>query len=567
MTRESVRFADWRSLRTALFAGQFLVRPAAHSDESFLGYRLRVADANGLANPNWLECIQRTLPKSHGLARWCPHCLATVNGYWREEWHTGRAACLIHGCWLASVCGRCLRALRWKQVRFVLCICGASLCDVKVDNFSPEVLRLIGGQTDSNTELLSVKERWSLARFIGALAQFGLQGKPLKKASRRTENIEQTLLTTGASLIADQSACFDLLDRLRTPQVGGNNVPLLSEVFPHLLTMLRKQLNEAERGWMFNLLNAYTTYSSLRGTAMIWERRGVGDPLNKGTQDSRKARNPAIANVLGQTGVVIPIRRTQSGRQKFVISRAELHGLRETQRRLVSVKTAARCAGLSTRRIQALAKAGLIASAGVRIDMRSVDSLVGELATACVWDMSALVDPVSLVEALRLYVPVDGSAAFFDRLKNGSARLACEPKNVPTLHHMFSERNEVISAVAVPVAESSQISIVEAARRISVKQEVMYHLINIGLVKTRMGKLRRRAARVVDVDDLQKFTEQFLPLFTVAKTMGISAREAPDWARQHGIEIVTGPSVDGGRQYWIRRRTSVEILRSVGREA
>ncbi|MFM0086898.1 hypothetical protein PQR46_08155 [Paraburkholderia sediminicola] len=549
---------DWRSQGTTLFAGSFALRPAAHVDESFLGYRLRLADANGVPNPNWISCIDSSLPKSHGLARWCPHCLATVNGYWREEWHTGRAACFIHGCWLASVCGRCRRALRWKQVRFVLCTCGASLCDVKVDNFSPELLRLFGDQTDSNTELLSVKDRWSLARFIGALAQFGLQGKPLKKASRRTENIEQILLTTGASLIADQLAGFDLLDRLRTPQVGGNNVPLLSEVFPHLLTMLRKQLNEAERGWMLDLLNAYTTYSSLRGTAVIWERRGVGGPLNKGAYDSRKARNPAIASVLAQTGMVIPVRRTQSGRQKFVISRAELHDLRETQRRLVSVKTAARYAGLSTRRIQALAKAGLIASAGARIDMGSVDSLLGELATACVRDMSALVEPVSLVEALRLYVPVEGSAAFFDRLKNCSVRVTCESDNAPTLHHMFSERNEVISAVAVPVAESSQISIVEAARRISVKQEVMYHLINIGLLRTREGKLGRRAARVVDVNDLEKFTEQFLPLIAVARTIGVSVREAPDWARQHGIEVVSGPSVDGGRQYWIRRPVGAE---------
>jgi len=34
---------------------------------------------------------------------------------------------------------------------------------------------------------------------------------------------------------------------------------------------------------------------------------------------------------------------------------------------------------------------------------------------------------------------------------------------------------------------------------------------------------RLKVARVVDIDNLQKFTEQFLPLFTAAKTMGISA--------------------------------------------
>ncbi|GAB2871644.1 hypothetical protein GCM10027093_04100 [Paraburkholderia jirisanensis] len=280
--------------------------------------------------------------------------------------------------------------------------------------------------------------------------------------------------------------------------------------------------------------------------------------------NGRKARNATIATMLEQTDVVIPIRRTRSGRQKFVISRAELHALRETQSLLVSVKTAARYAGMSTRRMQALANAGLITSSRARIEMRSVDSLLGKLVTACDCDASALEDRVSLAEALRLYVPVEVSAAFFDRLMSRSVRLAREPDGAPTLRYMFVDRSSVTSAVAVPIAESSQISIVEAARRLGVKQEVMYHLINIGLVRTRTGKLRRRAARVIDVDDLQEFTDQFVPLFAMAKVMGISARKAPRWARQQGIEIVTGPSIDGGRQYWIRKPAGVEISRSVG---
>jgi hypothetical protein len=135
------------------------------------------------------------------------------------------------------------------------------------------------------------------------------------------------------------------------------------------------------------------------------------------------------------------------------------------------------------------------------------------------------------------------------------------------LRDIYADRGEVISAAQVPTESSSGISIVDAARRLGVKQEVMYHLINIGLVRTRTGKLRRRAARVVDVYDLQKFTEQFLPLISVAKALGLSAREAPAWARRHGIEIVTGPSVDGGRQYWIRRQVSPEFSGSVEREA
>ncbi|WP_186308536.1 hypothetical protein, partial [Paraburkholderia sp. BCC1885] len=149
------------------------------------------------------------------------------------------AAFFDHQFWLTSLCSVFRRMLHWKQVLFATCSCGASLHCANVDQFSVQVLNLLGEQTDSNSALLSVVERWNLARFLGALSQFGLQGKPLKKASRQTENVDQLLVTVGAPLIADQSACFELLDRLRAPQASVKNVPLLSEVFPHLLVMLR----------------------------------------------------------------------------------------------------------------------------------------------------------------------------------------------------------------------------------------------------------------------------------------------------------------------------------------
>lgn len=567
MGHEPSQSMGWRSRGSALFAGHFLVRPFAHVDESFLGYRLRVAFANGLSNPDWLVCIESSLPKTHGVARWCPYCLADPHTYWREDWYTGPAACFDHQCWLTSECSVCRRMLHWKQVRFATCSCGASLHCANVDPFSVEVLNLLGEQTDSNSALLSVVERWNLARFLGALSQFGLQGKPLKKASRQTENVDQLLVTVGAPLIADQSACFELLDRLRAPQASVKNVPLLSEIFPNLLVILRRQLDEAQRGWMLNVLDKYVTSSSHRGLTMLWERKGTACRANKDLRCLRNTRNPAIANMLEQTGETIPVRRTRAGRKKFAISEEDLQRLRDTQRSLVPLKTAARYAGMSTRRIQALAQAGLIASNGTRIDTRSIDRLLSNIVEAGVRDVPAVGNPVSIAEALRLYVPVEASAAFFNYLMNGVVRLVVESDKVPALRQIIADRGHVISAVQMPVESCSQISIVEAARRLGVKQEVMYHLINIGLVRTRMGKLRRRVARIVDADELTKFSQQFLPLSTVARAMGISARQAPNWAREHGIEIVTGPSVDGGRQYWIRRRASVGVPLNVGSKA
>lgn len=107
-------------------------------------------------------------------------------------------------------------------------------------------------------------------------------------------------------------------------------------------------------------------------------------------------------------------------------------------------------------------------------------------------------------------------------------------------------------------------SIVEAARRLGIKQEVMYHFVNVGLVRTRIARLRNRTIRAVNIDDLRTFTATFLPLAVFARSAGISVRNAPDWAVQHGIEIITGPSIDGGRQYWIRKPVDWDGSASIG---
>lgn len=91
---------------------------------------------------------------------------------------------------------------------------------------------------------------------------------------------------------------------------------------------------------------------SLRhGSVVLWERKGAAGRPDEEPHSRQKTRNPAIANMLAQTGSTVPVRRTRSGRQKFVISHADLQRLRTTQRSLIPLKTAARYAGMSTRRI------------------------------------------------------------------------------------------------------------------------------------------------------------------------------------------------------------------------
>lgn len=443
--------------------------------------------------------------------------------------------------------------LRWNRTRFAACACGALLRDAPIVPFSAELQDLVDEQHDTSTGRLALEEKWHVARFLGALYSFGLGGKPLKKASRQRENVEQRFVTVGASLVADRLACFELFDRLRVSQTGERNVPLLSEAFPQLLTMLRKQLSEVEGQWVRDALSDYVTHSAHNGSPVIWERQGVGKRNSCKPYDVQRARNPAVTIMLKRTGTTVPVRRTRTGRRKFVISSAELQGIRDVQRSRVHLKAAARHAGMSVGRMRALVNAELITSSQGRIDLRSVDRLLGNIATNGAGDIAAFDDPICLTEALRLYVPVSGSAEFFRALVEKGIELASEPGKTPALRNIFIDRRKASCIVRGLAETGSPISVVEAARLLGVKQEVMYHLVNKGLLKTRAGKLGRRTARVVDFGDLRNFTEQFLPLIAAANGAGICARDAPNWARRQGIEIVTGPLVDGGRQYWIRR--------------
>ncbi|KVC92347.1 hypothetical protein WI76_03835 [Burkholderia ubonensis] len=247
-----------------------------------------------------------------------------------------------------------------------------------------------------------------------------------------------------------------------------------------------------------------------------------------------------------------------------MVNETDVQRLMEIQRSFVAPKTAARYIGMSVKRVEALAKAGLIDTNGKRINTKSLDRLLDSILTASGQGIRPLDDPISLAEALRLYVSIDASAAFFCLLVDGKIRPVVAHDQTPTLRTIYVDKGDAISANRTPSESETLMSIVEAARRLGIKQEVMYHLVNAGLVRTRIARLRNRTMRAINIDDLRDFTATFLPLAVFARSVGISVRNAPDWAVQHGIEIIMGPSVDGGRQYWIRKPVDWDASASIG---
>lgn len=93
----------------------------------------------------------------------------------------------------------------------------------------------------------------------------------------------------------------------------------------------------------------------------------------------------------------------------------------------------------------------------------------------------------------------------------------------------------------------------QCAVRLGLKQEVVYHLVRKGLIRTRRARSGRRQAQVVTLAMLHAFEDTYESLSCAAVRAGMDHRRGLQWARANGVALVTGPGVDGGRQYFVRR--------------
>lgn len=548
---------DAAELGVHLFASALLIRPAFRNDESLLGYKLRVAHLNGI-NPHWLAVSREAglTFKGLGAAHWCAYCIAGSDRYWRAQWETRDSACFRHHCWLSERCSGCGRQMSWRRARFDRCACGYSLADVEAVSFSPEIKVLLATEHPSELRelyLLSPAQRWNLARAVGAFATFGLRGKPFKRLSSRSPELARSIIERGAEILLSDERAISFLHRLRVMSTA-NGIPLVSEVFPGFLTFLRKNLDDAEQGWVLDLLDRYVSYTATRSSPVIWESKRLIKDARANSSPSAKPRAHRIVSVLADQGISPNVRRTKAGRLKVAISDSEWQNVERRRSAMLAPKTAARKYGLSVPRLRLLIQAKLIRDKGGRVDENSLAALV-----KCIVDVAfpsgacRSSNVVELTHALRLQVPLRDTTAFFDCLVRGSIRTYRSTVKPDTLQGLSVDADQIATRLSLSSGASMTHTIVEAARLLGLKDEVMYHLVNVGLVNTSMAADRRRGTRVVDAKELERFSAEVETLATACRRHNVSMRNSVEWARERGMKFVSGPTVDGGRQYFVLR--------------
>ncbi|QAZ39572.1 hypothetical protein C1M51_09060 [Methylibium sp. Pch-M] len=401
---------------------------------------------------------------------------------------------------------------------------------------------------------LPIKSRWRVAELLGALDRHGLFGKPLKRASAASVEVERQLITAGAALmLGAPSTITDLLERVQSRIGPTSRARLVGEAFPGLLPMLRKRLDRHGREWLMSHLTSFVQASLEVDAPVVWRSRATASASGAKAVGVSLGMRPERVGSLAVTLGVSPVGRvTPSGRRMIVVAPSTVERLRASRADALSMTAAADRFGLSPPRMEVLAQAGHIARLGAGVSAASVAALVARVADRAEPFGEADAPTLTVTQAMRLLVPTSRTGELIDALLVGAVAVAATSTRPAGFRDLFVGRDAARAVLGCPRKPEGLLSIPDAAVALGLKQQVTYHLIQRGLLPSTLRRIGRRVARFVRAADVEVFKKNFRPLASLATGAGVGSRRAVAWAEAAGLELITGPSVDCSRQYFVR---------------
>lgn len=523
---------------------QLLIRPERESDECRVGYWHRVAHESGLRET---KLLAGTLGiRSSAQLRVCPACLREGSVHWSESWTSSfLPICPIHQVWLSDECTACGSQIKFASSNLQTCKCGVPFghgADTPVE--AEITLALHRGDTPHEVLV-----------WLGALAHFGLTSRPQKRATVRRVSLQRDLALAGARIVNGWPASFsELLDQVRQPPLATSVPQLVREAFPNLSRMVRDLASKAWRKRVQDALHAYVVESARSINPISTPTKGATElqPSLKMLAHELNVSLRRLSHLIdSMPNGYLCVRRAGKGRRKLVVREEDRQMLKAHLDDSITVAQAVDLLGIQPRRVAALVASGKLHACGASISLSSVHELTSSV-LARVISSGASEGTVSLSEAFRKWIRAQDTGEFLTAICAGELGIRSS-KESPRLGDLILR---VVDARAWRPTERhlrmDWLTIPQAAIVLKLKQEVLYGLVNQGLISTQVRDTGRRASRSISSSEIRKFQAHYEPLANAARRAGVPPRHVHSWALNEHLELISGPSVDGARQYFVR---------------
>ncbi len=488
--------------------------------------------------------------------RWCPQCVAqepTLLGRWL---YRTTVVCTRHGRFMRDECPHCHASQRASGFTDICCECGASICRPVSDDVPEPLLQLqiwldealVQGQQHPALFNLHYHQAAKLAHYLGILACSGHQGSLQESASSRRMPNDRVLMNEASDILTRWPGVF--VTRLALAQAAPATNSLQRD-FGNVYRVLYRSLKEVE--FQF-LRDTFEDYVNAHWSGMLSGR-------NKRLSEQTRRSHPRMtikqaARLADATPAQLKRLRPRlqaheiafpSGRRLYTLTSSHLDQVKG-----VNLTQAADRLHLPQRRIR-----GLIAAGVIQPDISPVST------SASAWFISE--------ERLRhlFFHPTgqkEGGVALHHVLRYGKlsdvefidltkALLVQEldavnqPCDDSTPLGLVELSREDLRRwrLRQRASKSRSVSVDEAATVLGIKQQVAYQLVHQGLLSS--YQVSNRAEVRVRSVDLQDFQRTYVSLAELARSRKTSPKAL---LGKLPCEPVTGPTVDGTRQYFYR---------------
>lgn len=519
----------------------------------------------------------------------CPLCL-TENEYIRKSWEISlTTVCTKHQCLLIDICPRCGRRISIFRKTVVKCICGFDLREAHTQ----EIRKTELGITKQIEELMvfnvlkdtricspsfSIKdmELYNFARLIYFTA--AQMSRVCDTTGKFTAQANDNAKLHFRLLNAFDIYCnwpenfYKFLDKLQ--KSNGSTVGDTGVI---------KDFGSFYRG-LFETFNEPDFEFVRLGFKDYLENRWQGGYIKrlkylKPDVSSRKyiTKSEAI-RVLGvrdssidryvKEGFLEGIVKKAGTRKLVLIKLSSANELKQNMKNGLSLRDTGYLLGIGHESVVDLVVRGHLSSLKSPSDgyaywlicSDSIKRLIDMVKSRLCHDITD--DQVSFHKAIRMLSSQSFTIAdFLDMVQKNQIRPCVEVEEIGLHKYLFNAK-DVENAILQRVNEKkgSLMTVEEAANRTRIKYEVLSQWIDRGFMQVEKVNEGRKRHRYITNESLDIFQKEYVTCSSLAKVYGISSSHLLKGFTRQGIYPISGPTIDGARQYLFRSSDVINPL-------
>lgn len=589
-----------------------IFRPQPFADEGMQGFILRLAEGNhvnpprrlwnevipnpdilvrllGLTQARWTERLFRQHDNKGNRPLWnirtrryCPACLHE-KPHWRQGWELSlMTVCTVHRVSLIENCPVCDQVQSWKKGNLLSCICGHDLRRSKSLSADQKELKLaqvlnhkVYGQDSRipNLKLLELEQLHSLIVTLGVYGKAGVRSALREQKIDSIASAQQLMGSASEVLLNWPQGFYRMLDQIQQSMGADESVSLPGR-FGRFYGYLYGHYKEPKYGF---LLHAFEEYLEQNWRHSFAERnKRLSRPLRKKhvwvpvkTIATELGAGVKQVIALVNSGEIESSQvKTTGGRTVLCINRQQVDVIRGILKDRVDLKMASEILGIKEQRVLQLVDHKLLGkvispqengNGRWHISRKTLEQIL--ILGSDLPEFKAAEHLVSLGHAIRhlLTRPYLFPGIMIAIIKEDLLPIAVN-KNEKGICGWMYERKALESWMAeqIKVERKGAMPIPAAAKHLKIKEEVIYHLVRTGILKTIVEVDSNQ--RLVALNTLDDFKQSHILGVEISRQLKVSPKKLFEILAKENVLPVSGHWIDGGRQNIYLRTNKLERL-------